>query len=228
MIGSRDARWKLLLALAVPSCVVAVGMFGARDVRVAFTLYISIGCGLAPWLLLGARPFARGHGLPWSTASMRDSGARQSVAAWAVFGPLFFAAYSLLRRHIGDAERYLSQLRGLGWRDEHQIVYALLFILLIPVAEEWWWRGQALPRCVEWLGRGRGIALAASAYAAYHAFTLAALYDTWSVGIRLGGIFLAGLVWSVLALRRGEWSVTYFAHLGADMAIVAAFFLYVT
>lgn len=227
MIGSRDAGWKLWLALAVPSIVVAYGMFGARDVRVAFALYIVVGCGLAPWLLLGAKPLIQGRGLPWS-ASPRHGPPGDRVAAWLVFGPIFLAVYALLRRHIGDAERYLTQLRSLGWRDEHELLYGLFFLLLIPVAEEWWWRGQALPRCVERYGRGPGLLLASAAFAAYHAFTLAALYDGRSTAIRLTFIFGAGIVWSVLALRRAEWGVTYFAHLGATMAIVVAFFLYVT
>jgi len=227
MIGSRGAGWKLLAALALPSVLVAFGMFGARDVRVAFALYIVIGCGLGPWLLLGAKPFSTGRGLPWS-ASTNPRPDRHRLTAWLVFGPLFFAVYAFLRRYIGDAERYLVQLRSLGWRDEHELLYGLLFILLIPVAEEWWWRGQALPRCVERFGRGRGVLLAASAFAAYHVFTLAALYDGRSTAIRLAFIFLAGVVWSLLALWRAEWGVTYFAHLGAAMAIVAALFLYIT
>lgn len=217
----------MLLTLALPSVLVAFGMFGARDVRVAFTLYVTIGCGLAPWLLLGARPLTTGAGLPWSTSS-RGALNRHRLAAWLVFGPLFFAAYALLRRYIGDPERYMAQLRALGWRDEHGLLYALLFVMLIPIAEEWWWRGQALPRCMERFGRGRGILLAAVAFAAYHVFTLAALYDGRSTVIRVSGIFLAGIIWSLIALRRGEWGVTYFAHLGATMAIVVAFFLYVT
>lgn len=227
MIGSRGAGWKLLLALILPSALVAFGMFGVRDVRIAFILYVVVGCGLGPWVLLGARPIAAGRGLPWAAASTGGS-SRSRFVAWFVFGPLFFAAYALLRRHIGDAEHYLAQLRSLGWRDEHELLYAFLFVLLIPVAEEWWWRGQALPRCVDRFGRAGGVALSAASFAAYHVFTLAALYDARSTSIRIAGIFVAGIVWSLLALRRGEWAVTYFAHLGTAMAIVAAFFIYVT
>lgn len=227
MIGTPGPAWKLLLSLALPTALVGFGMLIVRDVRVTFALYLLIGCGLSPWLLLGARPFRTGNGLPWS-ASGSTGLDRQRLAAWLAFGPLFLAGYALLRRYIGDPERYLAHLRELGWRDEYELVYALLFVALIPLAEEWWWRGQALPRCVARYGRWPGLLLAASAYAGYHVFTLAALYDTPSTAIRLSGILLAGLVWSVMALRRAEWGLTYFAHLGADMAIAVAFFIFVT
>lgn len=227
MIGTPGPAWKLLLSLALPSALVALGMLVVRDLRLTFALYLLVGCGLSPWLLLGARPFQQGVGLPWSASRARGLGGRR-LAAWFVFGPVFLAVYAALRRYIGDPERYLTHLRELGWRDEYELIYALLFVALIPLAEEWWWRGQALPRCVARYGRGRGVLLAASAYAAYHVFTLAALYDGPSTAIRLTGIFAAGLVWSLMALRRTEWGLTYFAHLGADMAIAVAFFLFVT
>ena len=226
MIGNPAPVWKLSLALVLPSAAVGAGLFGARDVRFAFALYLIVGCGLGPWLLLGARPLSTGIGLPWSIETFRRLGWHR-FAAWLAFGPVFFVAYARLRHYVGDPEQYLSRLGGLGWRPEHEVLYALLFVTLIPLAEEWWWRGQALPRCVRRFGRWRGILLAASSYAGYHAFTLAALYDGRSTSIRLAAILAAGVVWSVLALRRGEWGITYFAHLGADMAIVAAFFLYV-
>ena len=57
--------------------------------------------------------------------------------------------------------RYWEQLRMLHWNQDHFPWYAAFFVLLVPLMEEWWWRGQALPRCVARFGTRTGVALTA-------------------------------------------------------------------
>ena len=217
---------RLLLSLSLPTALVAVGILVLHDVRWAFLLYVFGGCLLGPWILLRASPLHTGRGLPWREPPTARS-RRVSFGAFLVFGPLFLAIYALVQPHLGRADLYLARLRDLGWHDAHQGFYALAFVMLIPLAEEWWWRGQALPRCVTRFGRRRGILLTASGFAAYHWLTLSSLYDPLPAALRWTAIALVGLLWTWLASHRRSWQVPYFAHLAADLAVVAAFFLFV-
>ncbi len=226
LIRLRSSTPALLLALAAPTVIVASALLGAHSVHVAFAAYLLGGCVLGPWLLLGARPLSARGGMPWARAGLLVD--RVGWKLWLLFGPVFFIVYIAIRRLVQDPERYLAQLRTLGWRDEHELLYGAAFLLLIPLFEEWWWRGQAVPRCVDRFGRRSGVIIAALAYAAYHAFTLAVLYEPRAAWLRWLAILVAGWAWSEIAWRRRQWSGVYLAHLGADMAIVAAFLLFVS
>ena len=59
---------RLILALLLPSVLVAWAMLVVKDVRVAFLVYTLGGCALIPWLLLGALPLRGGRGLPFLPA----------------------------------------------------------------------------------------------------------------------------------------------------------------
>jgi membrane protease YdiL (CAAX protease family) len=212
---------RLILALVLPTALVAVGLLGLRDVRATFLLYTLGGCLAGPYLLLGARPFGRGQGLPF-----RDRGWRPAVAQMLVIGVGLFAGYAVGRRWLADPAAVQARLAELGWDPSHLPVYAALFVLLIPLCEEWWWRGQALPRCVQALGPARGVVVSGLAFGAYHAIVLGTLYDVPSTLLRITTITTAGLFWSWWAWRRGNWAETFAGHLGASLAVVSAFTLF--
>jgi membrane protease YdiL (CAAX protease family) len=199
-------------------------MLVLRDVRWAFLLYVVGGCILGPWLLVGASPLRKGRGLPWNEGT---SGWGAAAIAFLIFGPVFLGIYAWLQPHLGRPDMYLARLHELGWRDAHQDAYAVLFVLLIPWAEERWWRGEALPRLVQRYGPRRGVGLTAFGFAAYHWITLSSLYDPTPAILRWISIALVGWLWTWIAFRRGSWRVPYFAHLAADLGVVTAFFIFV-
>jgi membrane protease YdiL (CAAX protease family) len=149
------------------------------------------------------------------------------VVALVLFGPIFLLVYSLLRQVITAPEPYLDALRELGWNDAHRYLYFALFVATVPLAEEWWWRGQALPRAERLFGTGAGRVLVALGFASYHAPVLLRLYPVGPAALRFGGIVLAGLLWTWIAARRRSWGWVWWAHLAADAVIVVAFILWV-
>ncbi len=215
---------RLLAALVAPSALVAWGLLGLADLRWTFLLYVFGACALVPALLVGAVPLGRGRGLPFLGG--RASRSRAAIA-FVLFGPVFLALYAGLRTRLTAPEPYLEALEHLGWDRAHQNLYLLAFVTLVPLFEEWWWRGQALPRCLARYGRTRGILLTAVAFTAYHAFVLAELYSPALALLRLAGIGVAAGIWTIWAARTGNWGETYAAHLGADAALVAAFLWWV-
>lgn len=214
-----SARARLSLALLLPTLLVLVGLHGLADIRATFLLYVLGGCVLGPWLVVGARPFAAGGGLPF-----RAPGAtRRGLWLALLFGPVFLGVYWLLFPWLADATFYLDALEARGFERERLALYALLFLVLIPWVEEWWWRGQALPRAQREFGRTPGLLLAAAGFGLYHYFVLATLYP-WPLALLRGtGILAAGVVWCVLAARARSWQPTWWAHLAADIAVVCAF-----
>ena len=211
---------RLWVALFLPSVLVWLGMWPLADVRWSFLLYVFGGCMLGPWVLLRAIPLRSGDGLKlWSG----------SRGGWPVFavqflllGPAFYFAYRLLLPWVGDPAEAHGLLLGMGWNDAHRRVYALLFLLFVPLAEEWWWRGRAQPLCERRWGEKAGRWISASLFALYHAFVLARMYDPLGVALRMPLIVLGGRVWASLAGRFG-WGMSYAGHLVADATIVIVY-----
>lgn len=95
---------------------------------------------------------------------------------------------------------------------------ALFVVLFLASAnaylEEWhfrWWLDFELTR--QW-GRGVGIALSAAAFAFMHAFIVWGLPGVPSIAAPLmaAGLFIAGIVWSVLLRRAGGFYAAWFSH----------------
>ncbi len=214
-------RLRLIAAMVAPALIVAVAMGPIGDLRLAFIGYVFGGCLLLPFLLVGA---GREGGLPFRSANEHPLA---PLVALVVFGPLFLLAYWFLRKFITAPEPYLDALRELGWVDDRRTLYFVLFVATVPLAEEWWWRGQALPRAERLFGRVRGPALVSLGFAAYHLPVLLRLYPTGPAMIRFAGIVIAGSFWTWIAVRRRSWGWVWWAHLAADTVLVIAFALWV-
>ena len=216
-------RLRLLASMAAPALLVAIAMGPVADLRVAFLAYVLGGCLLVPWLLVGARPGAAG-GLPFRG---QGENVLAPLLAVFIFGPCFLLAYWLLRKLISAPEPYLEALHALGWQDANRNFYFACFLLGVPLAEEWWWRGQALPRAEQLFGSRAGVIIVALGFASYHLPVLLRLYPVGPAMLRLAGIVLAGFVWTWIASRRRSWGWVWWAHLTADAVIVLAFMLWV-
>ncbi len=220
-------RARLLLLLVAPSLLGALGILGLGSLAATFWLYLLGGCALLPALLLRVRPPGRGRGgLPWRPAD-RPRWRRAWLWLSVVFGPIFLALYLLARPHLGSVVAYRERLTALGVDLGDPLAAALVFLLLNPLLEEWWWRGQATPRCVAAWGRRPGLALAAAGFGVYHVVLLSGLFPLAVAVIRAALIAAAGLLWSVIALEQRSWRDVYLAHLVADLAMVVLFALVV-
>ncbi|MBM4130243.1 CPBP family intramembrane metalloprotease [bacterium] len=216
-------RAQLLAALVAPTLLGAVGVHGLGSLPATFLLYAAGGCVLAPRLLLGASlPTGRG-GLPFAPAARRSW--RGEMALAVLFGPVFLALYVAVRPWLGPISDYQARAAALGLDLHEPWAWLLLFAVFNPWLEEWWWRGQATPRCCAAFGRAGGLALPTAGFAAWHAVLLGALFPWPLMLVRVALIAAASLLWSHLALMSGGWRATWVAHLAADLAMVALFVL---
>jgi membrane protease YdiL (CAAX protease family) len=118
----------------------------------------------------------------------------------------------------------VARLRALGWQDDWFVWFAGCFVVAIPWVEEWWWRGQALPRCGRAFGPRAGLAVAAIAFTGYHGVVLSQLYPWGPVLIRLAAILPVAFWWCLSARRHRSWLGPWLAHgPGADLAMVLLF-----
>jgi len=219
----RRERLGLVLALALPTALGAAGLHLLGSLPATFLLYALGGCVLGPRLLLGARFPARRGGLPFVPPA---AGGRLAEPALAIlFGPVFLAVYAAVRPWLGPVSDYQARASALGLDLREPWAWLLLFAVFNPWLEEWWWRGQATPRCRAAFGRVAGLALATAAFAAWHAVLLGALFPWPLMLVRVALIAAASLLWSHLALMTGGWRATWVAHLAADLAMVALFVL---
>ncbi len=212
---------RLLAAVALPTALGAVGVQAWHSLPAAFGLYAVGGCLLAPWLLLGARPLSARGGLPFAPA--RGHRRRGELLLGLLFGPVFLLLYALARTHLGDVGDYLTRVAALGVDPRNPWPALAAFAVFNPWLEEWWWRGQATPRCVAAFGRRGGLTLVTTGFAAYHLVLLGPLFPLPLALLRVALIGATSLLWSRLALRFGGWRPTYVAHLAADLAMVALF-----
>lgn len=222
-----EADARLLLTLIAPTLLVILGLHGLADVRWTFLLYVFGGCAVVPWLVLGIRPLSSRGGLPLRAPGEHLWALGGLPLALFLFGPLFLALYAFLRSRITAPEPYLEVLRRMGWVDAHSMAYLVLFVLLVPLFEEWWWRAQALPRCERAWGERRGLMICAAGFALYHVVVLFVLYEPELALLRWGGIFVGGLVFTAIAQRRRSWAWSWAAHFAADLVLVTAFLLWV-
>jgi uncharacterized protein len=218
---------RLLVTLIAPTLLVAFGLHVLRDVRWTFLLYVFGGCALVPWAVLGVRPLSRAGGLPLRAPGERVFAPTGLPLAFVLFGPVFLGIYALLRAQITAPEPYVDVLHALGWRDEHTTLYLVLFAIFVPLLEEWWWRAQALPRCVRAWGTRTGLLASAGGFALYHVFVLLVLYEPALALLRMSGIVIGGVVFTEIARRRGSWAWSLTAHFAADLVLVTAFLWWV-
>lgn len=214
------ARWRLVAAVVLPAVLGAVGAHALHGLPQTFVLYAAGGCLAGPWLLLGVRPLAGRGGLPF-TPPARVHGRRDEWLLGLVFGPVFLFLYALVRPHLGDVADYLARVGALGLDLDRPAGALVAFAVFNPWLEEWWWRGQATPRCVATFGRRGGLALVTAGFAAYHLVLLGALFPWPLAAARVALIGAVSLLWSRHALARGGWRPTWVAHLAADLAMVA-------
>ena len=220
-------RLRLLLAAVAPIALVAFGFHVVGDLRWAFLLYVFGGCALVPALLFGIVPFTSRGGLPFRAPGESLTAWTSAPLAVLLFGPAFLGAYALLRTVITAPEPYVENLAAYGWDERFTNLYLVLFLALVPLFEEWWWRGQFLPRAERAFGAAHGWWLSGVGFALYHIVVLLVLYETSLAFVRFGGIVGAGLVWAAIARRQRSWAWVFVAHFAADAVIVLAFLLWV-
>lgn len=224
-VKSSPSTLRLVAALVLPCAWTGLGMWVLRSVEATYVLHILLGCLAGPFLLAGAGRGGAGH--PFLPARGRSRGAlRRGALLWLLCGPVLVAAYALLRPWLGDAHSYMASLAELGWRASRFPLYATLFVLVTPLAEEWWWRGNALPRCEDRWGPRRGSLAASAAFTFYHGVVLARLYPADVVFLRLAAIFLAATLWGAAARRDRAWFAPFLGHSAADLAFLVVFRLF--
>jgi hypothetical protein len=216
-------RLPVLAALALPTLLGAAGIHLLDSLPATFLLYAAGGCVFGPRLLLGARFPARRGGLPFAPPAPRGRLAEPALAL--LFGPVFLAVYAAVRPWLGPVSDYQARAAALGLDLREPWAWLALFAVFNPWLEEWWWRGQATPRCCAAFGRRAGLALATSGFAAWHAVLLGALFPWPLMAVRVALIAAASLLWSRLALMTGGWRAPWVAHVAADLAMVALFLL---
>ena len=182
------ARVRLIVGALAPIALVAFGFHGVGDLRVAFLAYIFGGCALVPALLFRIRPLASAGGLPFVAPGEGLGRWTGLPLALGLFGPAFFGAYYLLRKALTAPEPYVERLVAYGWDERFTPLYLVIFLLFVPLFEEWWWRGQFLPRAEAAFGRAHGWWLSGVGFALYHIVVLLVLYDPGLAFLRFSGI----------------------------------------
>ncbi len=216
------AGWRLAAAVVLPAVLGAVGVHALHSLPLTFALYAAGGCLGLPWLLLGVRPLAGRGGLPFNPPP-RPHGRREEWLLGALFGPVFLLFYLMVRPRLGSVADYLARVGALGLDLQHPAGALVAFAVFNPWLEEWWWRGQATPRCLATFGPRGGLSLVTAGFAAYHLVLLGALFPWPLAAVRVVLISAASLLWSWLAVARGGWRPTWVGHLAADLAMVVLF-----
>lgn len=220
-------RIRLLVAAVAPIALVAFGFHTLHDLRWAFLLYVFGGCALVPALLFGIRPLSTNDGLPLRAegeALWRWNGLPLALV---LFGPAFLGAYALLRSVLTAPEPYVENLVAYGWSERFTYLYLGLFLVFVPLFEEWWWRGQFLPRAERAFGAAHGWWMSGVGFALYHIVVLLVLYETGLALVRFAAIAGAGIVWAMVAKKKRSWAWVFVAHFAADAVIVIAFLWWV-
>jgi membrane protease YdiL (CAAX protease family) len=168
---------------------------------------------VAPWaVLLGAVALAATHrGTDLLARARLDIRPRLAdlplglvagVGAQALVG----GAYLLLGIDADDPAR---RLVGKGQGVAGVLALYLLFAVVAPVVEEWFYRGLLLWSLADLLGRVPGLLVSALVFGFVH-FQL----------VQLPGLIVAGLVFGALAVRAGRLAPAVVAHLAFNATTV--------
>jgi hypothetical protein len=114
-----------------------------------------------------------------------------------------------------DVVKDLDQARGV-----HLVLIALVAGLIAPVCEELLFRGLLLRALRRRLSPDAAVALSALAFALAHPM----LAPTWGTFAVVPALFALGAVSGVMALRRGDLSVSILLHIGFNLLTTVSAF----
>lgn len=216
----------ILFWLAAPAAI-GIGLFLLESVPATFILFHGVVCLLIPFADLVLFRGYRGKelsdflGLHHFRQNLLQSLITGSCICAAVF--LFFA---LLQERIMNLSSVELLLARWGVQPGDTLWFVTVMVLLNSVVEEIYWRGFIFGRLREKLSPGMTIALSSAFYASYHGLTTGALFSPLYAVICSIAVFLGGVYWGYMRLRRNTVWFSIVTHFMADLGIMLIYLKY--
>jgi len=212
------AFWALVLLVPAASLGTWAGMIGGPDTLWGKAVYAAMKAWLlwfpAVWLLTVERGRLR-----------RPQFSFDGWGAGLVTGLLIFAAivggYWLFGRDAIDTTFVRERIEAVGLNSAWKYVAFAAYVTFInALIEEYVWRWFVARQCSDLLrSRAAAIVLAALCFTAHHVIALSVYFGAAVTALASAGVFIGGVVWSVLYLRYRSLTGPYISHILADVAI---------
>ncbi|MGE0432784.1 MAG: CPBP family intramembrane glutamic endopeptidase [Planctomycetota bacterium] len=165
----------------------------------------------------GRRPVEPPAFRVWPTATSMLVGVASGLLIAASIG----LTYWLVGRHWIDPAAMRERLTGIGLGDPTRFVVFAAFVCTVnSLLEEYVWRWFVVRRGEEAAGRVAAVFISAACFTLHHVVAMAVYFDARTVALASTGVFLGGLIWSVLFARyRNVWP-GWISHVIADVAIM--------
>lgn len=217
----RHALIALLLLLPVPSLGVLAGMLWWPESGLGQILF-----GLSKvWIVLLPllwRKFVEKH--PLSLSPAKHGGWKPAFLTGVVIAVAIYGSF-LLVRQLGwideDMVRERAELTGLASKAVF-IGAALYWISINSLLEEYVWRWFVFRQLEKLMGGKLAVIGSALGFTLHHVFAVALQFD-WRITLLAStGVFVGGVIWSVLYLRyRSVWPC-WVSHAIVDVPIFVA------
>jgi membrane protease YdiL (CAAX protease family) len=135
---------------------------------------------------------------------------------------LIVALYFLVARHAIDPTIVQGKVEPLGLTDPATFLALAAYIVFINSAlEEYVYRWFVFRKWETLVGGYLAVVGSALVFVVHHTIILAAYFPTWIVVLGSIGVFVGGVIWSLLYLNyRSIWP-PYLSHAIVDVAVLA-------
>ena len=155
-----------------------------------------------------------------SLGEINSKGMYQSI----VSGILIFLAVGIIFLIFGDTldvDLMKQEIGGTGLLNPHIFLFGVFYWITVnSLVEEFVFRQFIGDRILEFTGRESvTVLLSAAIFTLHHAVLLGYYFEPWQNVISSIGIFIAGVIWSLLWLRHRSLFVCWISHAIADVAV---------
>lgn len=212
----RSAIWALLLSIPVPTIGVWLGMILWPDSSIGELAFATakvwvIGFPMM-WLFYYHKRFV------WPP--FKPNGLAVATVSGVVIALVIFAAYYTIGTANINPEDFRHDIEAVGLLDaEKFILLALYWTFVNSLLEEYFWRWFIVERAQSFMSEKAAIVLSALGFVGHHLLAMSLYFDITIALLACAGIFVGGVIWSVLYMRYRSILPCYISHILADAAI---------
>jgi uncharacterized protein len=223
---TRNAVTALLLCIPVPAIGVLFGMYLFPDTQTGKTVFLicKIWFFLFPavwYLFIEKKQF--------SLSLQRKAGWRTGIISGLCISIVITFTYFMYGNSLVDTASFKHSINKVGLNVPHiYILCALYWITINSVLEEYAWRWFVTQKCTQFSMPYIAILLSATFFTLHHILALNIFLPPLAVIICSTGIFIGGLIWSMMYTRYHSIWPGYISHAIVDVAVfgIGAYILF--
>lgn len=156
----------------------------------------------------------------FSLSPARQGGFRVGIVSGVLISGAIIGLYLLAGDQVVDRTFFIDKLRAIGLGSWPMYLGGTAYWVLInSVLEEYVWRWFCVRQCERIWPQRTAIAASALFFTLHHIVAMSVYFPPVAVALCATGVFIGGLIWSILYVRTRSIWPGYVSHAIVDLAI---------